>query len=98
MKQWRQHRNHQYYRNGGSILDVISSRLRDIDDVWDMLLSWLSDLPTTKSVFDSRNEFNGPNERSEIDATKDEPLQRNTNPRNNHHGQIRKRRKVKTAR
>jgi hypothetical protein len=102
IKRFRQHHHHHYYRNGGSIIDSVLTRLKDLDDAWDILLSWSSDLTTAKPVFDTHNDRigrSGPNENAVISVRKEQQLQHNNNHHNNnHHGQMRRRRKMKTTR
>jgi hypothetical protein len=98
IKRFRQHHHHHYYRHGGSIIDSILIRLKDLDDAWDILLSWSSDLSPARLLFDTHNDRirrSGPNENAVINVRKEQQLQHNNN---HHHGQVRRRRKMKTTR
>ena len=98
IKRFRQHHHHHCYRHGGSIIDSILIRLKDLDDAWDILLSWSSDLSPAKLLIDTHNDRNGrsgPNENTVINVKKEQQPQHNNN---HHNGQVRRRRKMKTTR
>lgn len=98
MKRWRQHRLHLYYRNGGTIIDSILNRLNDLDNTWDMILSWSSGLSTPNASLDTHGDRIGrlrTNENTISNARKEHQQQNNYN-NNHHYGQVRRRRKKTT--
>lgn len=100
MKRWRQYRHHHYHRHGGSLIDSALTRLKDLDDAWDMLLSWSSNLSPTKPIFNTRDDHIGrfgSNENEVRNTRQERQLQSNDNHHNNH-CQMRRRRKTKTTR
>ncbi len=100
MKRWRQHRHHLYQRNGGSIIDSILNRLNDLDNTWDMLLSWSSNLTLPNLGIAAHGDGIGRVKTNENAATntRKEHHQQNSHNNNQHHGQMRRRRKMKTTR
>jgi hypothetical protein len=97
MKRWRQYRYHRFYTIRGSVLDNILSRSNELDDAWDILSSWSSDLP----FFDPHDRRIGRSRSREhpgSNVRKEHQLQSNNNNHNNQHSQMRRRRKMKTAR
>lgn len=100
MKRWRQHRHHYYHRNGGSFIDSILIRLKDLDDAWDLLLSWSSEFSSTRPVLETRDDhIVGSNENAVSNTKKEQSIHPNNKQHNSHHhGQMRRRRKMKTTR
>jgi len=99
-KRWRQHRHHHLFRNGGSFLDGIMSRLSDVDNGLDMLLAWAAAVTATNPIVESKNDPIGravSEEHLASDSRKDQQILQNSHSHNNH-GNVRRRRKTKTAR
>ena len=102
MKRLRQSRQYNYNRNGGSLFDSVLTRLKDVDDAWNIFLSWSSDLIAMKSIFNSNydgTKMPGSYGKSPSSIRKETQLRQYQNHHpNHHHGHVRRRRKTKATR
>eukprot|EP00536_Pseudo-nitzschia_multiseries_P014939 jgi/Psemu1/291730/fgenesh1_pg.793_\ len=102
VKRWRQQRHH---HNKHALIDGILTRLRDVDDAWDMLVTWSAQFAVIISSSVSHDGLSAEENEDGKNAVgitgHDQQLSHSNqiiHSHSHHHGHMRRRRKSKTAR